>query len=121
MKNCLSQTALKQMTDTIYRDSTTSTRRQSKVADSFALDVVVAVPVEGFVGDDVVEDPIGDAAVTGDEVPADFVMDAEITALVAAVAGTVVGCAVLAIPAKLTVTPTLPQSCVAKSLVSKEC
>ena len=109
------------MTDTIYRDSTTFTRRQLNVADSLVPDVVVAVPVEGFVGDDVLDDPIGDAAVTGDEVPAEFVMEAETAALVAAVAGTVVGCAVLAIPAKPTVTPTLSQSCVAKSLASKGC
>ena len=109
------------MTDTILRDSMIFTRLQSKAADSLLLDVVVAVPVEGFVREDVVGDPIGDTAVTGDEVAAEFVMEAETAALVAAVAGTVVGCAVEAISAKLTVTPTLSQSCVAKSLTSGGC
>lgn len=109
------------MTDMIDRDSMIFTRCQLKVADSFVLDVVVAVPVEGFVGDDVVGDPTGDAAVTGDEVAAEFVMEAEAAELVAAVAGTVVGCAVEAMSAKLTVTPTLSQSCVAKSLASRGC
>ena len=108
------------MTDTIDRDSMIFTRRQPKVADSFVPVVVVAVPVEELVGDDVVGDPIGDAAVTG-EVAAEFVMEAETAELVAAVAGTLVGCAVEATSAKLTVTPTLSQSCVAKSLASGGC
>ena len=109
------------MTDTKDRDSMIFTRRQSRVADAFVPVVVVAVPVEGFVGEEVVGDPIGDAAVTGDEVAAEFVTEAETAELVAAVAGTVVGCAVEAMPAKLTVTPTLSQSCVAKSLASRGC
>lgn len=109
------------MTGTTHRDSMIFTRRQSKVADSFVPEVVFAVPAEGFVGEDIVGDPIGDAAVTGDEVAVKFVMAPETAVLVAAVAGTVVACAVLAIPAKLTVTPTLSQSCVAKSLTSKGC
>ena len=109
------------MTDTKDRDSMNFTRRQSKVADSFAPVVVVAVPAEGFVGVDSVRDPTGDAAVIGDEVAADFVTEAETAKLVAVVARTLVGCAVEAMSAKLTVTPTLSQSCVAKSLASRRC
>ena len=109
------------MTDTIHKDSMIFTSRQSKAADSLLLDVVVVVPVEEFVEEDVVGDLTGDADVAGDEVAATFVMEAELPALLEAVAGMVVGCAVLIIPARLSVTLTLSQSCMAKLLTSKRC
>lgn len=82
-------------------------------------------------------DAIEDADVTGDEIAArfvreaefpalveavaTFVMEAEIPALVEVVAGMIVGCAVLIIPARLSVALTLSQNCMAKLLTSKRC
>lgn len=77
-------------------------------------------------------DLIEDAGVTGDEIAATFVEEAgppelveavapfirgaESPALVEVVAGMTVGCAVLIIPARLSATLTLSQSCMAKVL-----
>ena len=82
-------------------------------------------------------DLVEDAGVTGDEIAATFVreagapalveaiakffMEAESPALVEVVAGMTVGCAVLIIPARLSVTLTLSQSCMAKVLTPERC
>ena len=113
------------MTNTIHRDSSIFPSRQSKVADLLSLIFGVAFPAEEFVEEDVFRNPSGDTDVIGDEVAATFVMEAEPPALVEPVAGTfvgcAVGCAVLKIPARLSVTPTLSQFCMAKLLTSKRC
>ena len=55
------------------------------------------------------------------EAVAPFIMEAASPALVEVVAGMTVGCAVLIIPARLSVTLTLSQSCMAKELTSERC
>ena len=111
------------------------TSRQSKAADPLPVNVVVAFPAEEFVGVDLGRDLMEDADGTGDEIAATFVrvaeppvlveavatfvMDAGLPALVEAVAGLILGCAVLTIPARLSVTPTLSQFCVAKLMTSE--
>ena len=123
------------MTNTIHRDNLIFKSRQSKAAESLSLNVVVAFPVEEFAKEDVEGDLIEDADVTGDEIAvtfvreaespapveavATFVMEAEPTALVETVAGMIVGCAVLKIPARLSVMPTRSQFCMAKLLTSE--
>ena len=102
---------------------------QSKAGDPLPLNVVVAFPAEGFVGEDVEGNPAEDAGETDDEIAATFVreaeaptlveaiatlvMEAESPTLVEVVAGMTVGCAVLMIPARLSVTLTLSQNCMA--------
>ena len=82
-------------------------------------------------------DLIEDAGVTGNEIAATFVKGAEPPKLVEAVApfvmkvaspallevvtGMTVDCAVLIIPARLSVTLTLSQNCMAKVLTSERC
>ena len=109
------------MTNTIHRDNLIFKSRQSKAADSLPLNVVVAFPVEEFAKEDVEGDLIEDADVTGDEIAVTFVREAEPPAPVEAVAGMIVGCAVLKIPARLSVMPTRSQFCMAKLLTSERC
>ena len=106
------------------------------MADALPVNVVVAFPAEEFVGE-VEGDLMEDADVAGDEIAttsvraaeplvlveavATFVMDAGLPALVEAVAGLILGCAVLTIPARLSVMPTLSQFCVAKLMTSEQC
>ena len=66
-------------------------------------------------------DLIEEAGVTRDEIAATFVKNAELPELVEVVAGMTVGCAVLIIPTRLSVTLTLSQSCMAKVLTSERC
>ena len=110
---------------------------QSKAGDPLPLNVVVAFPAEGFVGEDVEGNPAENAGENDDEIAAAFIREAEAPALVEAiatsvmeavspalvevVAGMIGGCAVLMIPARLSVTLTLSQNCMAKVLTSERC